>query len=214
MAVTFHRIRVECTSEFALLWLFARLGRLEHDHPELKLDVRPTDCCIDDAAPLSDVEIRFVFADSQFKVSAAQRSVEFSRTEVIPVASPDYLSSAANIRYPTDLLAHQLLHEESYSWTRWLAEHGVGGDLDLSGPRLWQCPLTINAAKRGNGIALANRLMVAEELSAGTLVEVGATLRSFAPKTQGHWHFICRADRWEAPGIAEFRGWLARATAP
>jgi DNA-binding transcriptional LysR family regulator len=208
-----YRLDVKCTADFALLWLFARLERLERDDPRLTIDVRPAADDAEDVNGMSDVELRFVFAKERPFVTSALRSAEFARTQVIPVASREYLSERWIVRHPLDLLAHKLLHEPTHPWESWFVEHGVNDELDLRGPRLWQCPLTVNAARHGLGIALVNRLMVADDLDAGTLVEVGAGLRSFMPKSNGHWHFICRADRWESHVIAEFRRRLALATA-
>ena len=41
----------------------------------------------------------------------------------------------------------------------------------LRGPRLWHAHLAIEAARLGQGIALANRFLVEEDLTADRLVE-------------------------------------------
>ncbi|HXW26702.1 MAG TPA: LysR substrate-binding domain-containing protein, partial [Xanthobacteraceae bacterium] len=80
---------------------------------------------------------------------------------------------------------------------------GVDPPERLSGPRLWHAPLAIEAAARGQGIAIANELIVREELAAGALVEVMRTDVKLQPYV-----FAARADRWNQPPIARFRAWL------
>ncbi len=81
----------------------------------------------------------------------------------------------------------------------------VASPARLAGPRLWHAPLAIEAATRGQGIALANELIVREELAAGELVEVMRTAVALEPYV-----FATRADRWNQPHIARFRRWLVQ----
>ena len=70
-------------------------------------------------------------------------------------------------------------------------------EIELTGTRLCQGHLTLDAARYGGGIALTNYLIASDDLTEGRLVEIGKGLDSFLPYTVGIWCFIARAD----PGI-------------
>ena len=134
------------------------------------------------------------------------RSVELAHPRVFPVASPAWVATHRHVRAPADLVGLPLIHEESTDqWRAWLMAAGVDPPETLSGPRLWHAPLAIEAAARGQGIAIANELIVHEELIAGELVEVMRTNVRLEPYV-----FATRADRWSQPPIARLRSWLAR----
>ncbi len=80
--------------------------------------------------------------------------------------------------------------------------------MELSGPRLWQAQLTLEAARHGRGIALINYLVVAEELKENRLVNICAEHASFQPPAMGILQFVARAERWDALPIRSFRNWL------
>ncbi len=133
---------------------------------------------------------------------------------IVAVASPAYLASMPPIETPRDLLGQRLLHEEDFDgWAHWLAAHGIYDELDLGGPRLWQGHMTLDAAIHGRGVALSNHMVVAHELASGRLVEIGKGDTSFQPYSDGIYHFITRADRWDSPLIRRYRNWLINAVA-
>ncbi len=208
-----HRLHIWCMPGFAFYWLIARLGEFESSYPGLEIELRPSNTSPDFSAHEADVDIRFVAAYGKpFQLQPGLRSIEITRTPIVAVASPEYLAAHPEIRTPRDLLSHQLLHEEDFeSWTQWLAAHGVHHDTALTGPRLWQVHLTLDAARHGRGIALTNHMVAAEDLSSGRLVEIGRGNPSFSAETMGIYLFIARADRWEAPSLRSYRRWLLSA---
>src|SRR3546814_13745115 len=81
-----------------------------------------------------------------------------------PVCSPDYRSRIGGLIGPADLIRCTLLHERRVlhddstlpNWERWLAAAGVAGTRSR-GPTLSHGSLTIEAALRGEGVALGRR---------------------------------------------------------
>jgi DNA-binding transcriptional LysR family regulator len=106
------------------------------------------------------------------------------------------------------LLNAPLLHEENESqWYSWFGEHGVPTDhASLSGPRLWHAHMTLQAARRGQGVALANPYLLGDDLSAGRLVRLPADCEQDV--SLGSYVFVARADQWQTPAIVRFRLWL------
>jgi len=210
-----RRLHIRCIPGFALHWLSRRIGEFEKSHPDLDIELRPTDRGLDFSSHETDLEIRFV---ASYSVPVEQppelRSLDVATVPIVAVASRAYRAEAGLIAEPRDLLSHKLLHEENVArWAGWLAAHGVLDDVDLTGPRLWQGHLTLDAARNGRGIALTNHLIAADDLASGRLMDVGKGHASFEPQTMGTYRLVARADRWEAPLILQFRQWLISAIA-
>lgn len=205
-----HRLHIRCMPAFALHWLSPRLGEFEQSNPGLDIEVRPADRSPDFHTYNTDGDIRFIATYGEpFDVPDGFHSVEMAHAPVVPVASRDYLARTAKIREPRDLLTNQLLHEDNFDrWRTWLKAHGVHQDVELTGPRLWQGHLTLDAARHGRGIALTNCLVGADDIAAGRLVEVGKGLPTFLPPALGIWLFIAKTDRWETRTVTRFREWL------
>jgi LysR family transcriptional regulator, glycine cleavage system transcriptional activator len=103
-----------------------------------------------------------------------------------------------------------LIHEESTEqWDRWLDLAGVAAPPPLRGTRLWHAHLAIEAARLGQGVAIANDLLAEEDLTTGTLVEVVPSSVRF-----GGYHFVAIASRWTDPAMVTLRGWLREVFAP
>lgn len=207
-----HLLYTWCMPGFAFQWLMARLKAFQEANPNLDMELRPTDMMPDFEQHEADVDIRLNPNYQPLRLSPTVRSIELASPPTILVASPAYLAGAERIRTPADLLRHQLLHEEGFEpWEYWLTSRGVDVDVELRGPRLWHAHLTLDAGKRGGGIALSNHFVAADDIEAGHLLEVGKGLPGFEPMPIGTYLFIARADRWDALPIATFRDWLVKA---
>ena len=205
-----RRLHVRCMAGLALQWLSSRLGEFERLNPNVDIELRPTTRMPDFSSQEVDVDIRFIATyANEPELPPELRHIDIAHAPIIATASPTYIGNAPAIRNPIDLLQHKLLHEENYNrWGNWLAAHGVQEEVDLTGPRLWQGDLTLNAARFGRGIALTNKLIVADDIAVGRLIEVGAGLASFQPYTMGIYQLAARSDRWEATLVHRLRTWL------
>jgi len=200
----YRRLHLRCIPGFALHWLSRRLAEFEKAHPNLDIELRPTDRGFEFSSHEMDIDIRFIASYARVEEQPAElRSLDMTTVPIVAVASPSYLSIAPPIHEPRSLLSHKLLHEENFSrWSSW-----------LTGPRLWQGHLTLEAARNGRGIALTNHLIAIDDLSSGRLVDVGKGRPSFQPQTMGTYRLVARSDRWDAPLIRLFRQWLMSALA-
>jgi DNA-binding transcriptional LysR family regulator len=209
-----RQLSIWCAHGFASEWLTARLPIFQIAHPEIELELRPTDASPDFVRYEADVDIRYVSGTptiSAANISGGLRRFEIARPPVVAVASPACLSTLPAIVAPVDLLRAPLLHEENHrQWQVWLAAHDVCVPEQLPGLRLWHAHLTVEAARRGQGIALANPFLVGDDLACGRLVDV------FAGRSRcvalGSYVFAARADRWQSCSIVRFRHWLKRAS--
>ncbi len=83
----------------------------------------------------------------------------------------------------------------------------------LPGPRLWQAQLTLDAARRGLGVALTNRYLAGDDFEQRRLLVLTSQAHHDKPVVFGSYVFWARADRWQTPAVTRFRSWLRLATA-
>jgi len=203
-----------CIPGFAFLWLSDRLGDFITSHPEIDVDFRPSDQAPDFRGKEVHGDIRYV---RDWEVSDLSRLVhrfEFARPSIFPVASPACAAQLPPIQSVEDLLRLPLLHEENdLEWIYWLQAQGLQVEERIPGSRLWHAHLTLNAARQGYGVALANSMLLGDDLEAGRLVPLQPLGGTFRPVTFGAYNFLAREDRWSAPVIVRFRQWLQRSVA-
>jgi LysR family glycine cleavage system transcriptional activator len=89
---------------------------------------------------------------------------------VFPICTPAYLASIAPINSPADLVSHELIHvDDGEWWNLWFAAHDL--DIHLNSDMLYvNNDHALSVAESGQGIALANEVLVRHELASGKLV--------------------------------------------
>jgi len=204
-----RELTIWCMPGFASKWLISRIGSFEARQPGITIEVRPSDSLPDFNRHEADVEVWYAPTyGPSFELPPNLRSIELARPAVVPVASPEYLNTHEPIRSVGDLLSHNLLHEENFeNWRAWFEAHGTPAD-DLHGIRLWHAHLTVDAACKSRGIALANHFLAGDDIRAGRLVEIRGEGNSFQGVSLGSYLFIARAERWSMTSIGAFRQWL------
>ena len=141
------------------------------------------------------------------ETSAELRAELIAHPRVHAVASPAFKARNAHLTTPADFLAAPLIHEAStLYWEQWFEFCGIVDPPILRGPRLWHADLAIEAARLGQGVALANSLLVADDLASGRLVDI-----SPVEVRLGGYYFITPARRWRDPEIIVLRRWVKEA---
>lgn len=200
------RLNIWCVPGLASQWLLGRLSGFRAMHEDIDIEFHPTDVPPVFARHQADADLRYVRAGKVGDPSPGVRGMEIAQPLVFPVASPELLEKLSpDLRTAGDLLSAPLLHEDSdEEWRGWLCANGVVTAPRLSGPRLWHAHLTLDAARRGEGIALANAFLLGDDLEAGRLarVNLGQSV------VLGSYMFFARRDRWDAPAVVRFRRWL------
>jgi len=209
-------LKIWCAPGFASQWLVPRLDRFQSAHAGLQVELRPCDHSPDFSRYEADIDIRYVTGDEPIAMTCqggGVRQFEIARPPVFPVASPECAALLGPITAAAQLLRAPLLHEEScIQWRVWFAAHGVLVDHDLSGPRLWHASLTVDAARRGRGVALANPFLLGDDLARGRLVSLLGGGLGEGQITLGAYAFAARVDRWQAAPVVAFRHWLRQNT--
>lgn len=192
-------LRIWCMPGLASRWLTPRLSELERYLPGVEIILRAIDRLPDFARYEADVMI--VFGERGEVPPDAQI---VARPRVFPVVSPAWAASHVVPRSVHELMSQPLLHEESRGqWRRWLIAAGIDDPSELTGPRLWNANLCLDAALAGQGIALTFAPLVADFMRSGQLIEVLQTEVSL-----GAYFLVAPAERWTDPVLARFRKWV------
>jgi DNA-binding transcriptional LysR family regulator len=196
-----HMLMVWANHGFALRWLTPRLDQFQRAHPRIEITLRSADTPAD--LMRSEVDVAITYGAFP---GPGLRSIVLARPRAFPVASPAWIARHKTITAPPDLLRAPLIHEESErQWRSWLVAAGVDPPAAFSGLRLSHAHLAIEAAKRGQGVAIANELLAGDDIASGDLVEIGRTDIHLAPYT-----LAARADRWSQNAVERFRTWIVR----
>jgi len=208
-------LTIWCSPGFALHWLTRRLPGFAAAGRRVMIDLRSTDTAPDFDRNEVDGDIRYQY-DGTATPAKGVRVEELARPLVFPVAAPGLLARLARpVATLADLRALPLIQEASDSeWLLWLRAQGDdSGQLPPRVARYGQAHLALAAARAGQGVALANHFLVAEDLAAGHLLRVLPTAQPLRPVALGAYVFRCARARWHDPAMARFAGWLRGAVA-
>ncbi|SLN30500.1 LysR family transcriptional regulator [Roseisalinus antarcticus] len=161
-------LRVALTPSFAANWLMPRIGRFWARHPDVPLELIPSNRLVDLRAEGMDIAIRYgrgpwSGVDSMPLVPAGHVAV--GAPGRYGHLSPDNLSELTGETWLVDTI-----RSEERLWAR-------ANGLDLDSERVLTfdtAQLTREAAKAGLGIAILPAPIVADEVAAGTLLKLCA----------------------------------------
>ena len=157
-------LRVAVPATFGTKWLVPRLFRFFDRHPDI------------DVAVLTENQVD----GSGWDIAIDDRGSEDAghallvQTDYTPVCSP---ALAKDLREPAHLNGHVLLRERGRrvavapDWNAWLSLAGVTMADSTREMGLGDGTMMLQAAIEGQGVALAQRLLVAYDVAAGRLVE-------------------------------------------
>jgi DNA-binding transcriptional LysR family regulator len=196
-------LNIWCIPGIANRRLLSRLPELTGPPRNWDINLQPTLSHPDLLRGEADAEI--VYADA-IDIKGPLMAEALVRPRVFPVASPAYLARYPAITNLSELAKAQLIHEESTEqWERWFALAGHTEPHPLRGQRLWHAHLAIEAARYGQGVALANEVLVGDDLRSGALVEVIPSVIYLES-----YQLVALKERWDDPAIVALRMWLKK----
>jgi len=200
------RLTVSVLPSFASRWLMPRLIRFMDAHPKLEVNVIASTALANFRDDEIDVAIRF--GVGPWPPHACELFLE---DEYFPVASPR-LDKGKLPRKPRDLLATRIIREDRDYWKAWFDAAGVPIEEARAarGPLFNDSTYSLQAAARGEGIALARRSIVAEDLERGTLRRL---FDITVPSRERYW-FVSPKETAETPKVKAFRKWVKEELRP
>ena len=193
------RLTMSVLPVFAERWLAPRLPRFRAAHPEIALDMRPAVALAKlDHRDRVDVALRY--GPGEWPGLHADKLMD---EEVFPVASPHYRGGKLPRRF-ADLAHCTLLRHAAQPWEPWFQAAGLDMTEPSGAVSFTDGAQLLDAALRGDGIALARRSVIEADLASGRLVQLWK--RSVIDV---HAHFIVwRPDSVKLPAIDALRAWL------
>ena len=168
-------LTITVSPTFASRWLMPRLTSFHKHFPEIDVRIDASNMLVDLVNDDIDVGIRFGDGD----YPGLEAEYLFSQS-VIPVCHPDLIQGENKLQTPNDLKNHTLLHSHDdfffsdnthIDWEMWLATVGAEGVDPGHGLHFSQHNLLIEAAMRGQGVALVGSVTVSNDLASGELVK-------------------------------------------
>lgn len=191
-------LTVLCTPGFAARWLVPRLASCPgHERIEIQ---------VSSGAPSTEfdrngADIVIAWGSTEVPGVVVDPLMESGR---YPVCSPG-LKASEGLTRPEELLGQTLIHDEvADAWEKWFCIAGIAVPELPRGPRLAHCELTLTAAERGQGVALAYDAMARGGLREGKLVRLFDV--TVPPITIYSVAFV--QTRTRDPRISAFRDWI------
>jgi LysR family transcriptional regulator, glycine cleavage system transcriptional activator len=156
---------ISTMDSFAIRWLIPRLSRFQDEHPEISVRIHTSDELVDFWR--GDVDLAIRYGEGRYPRCLSTLLMD---EEVIAICSPALLQGEHPLQTPDDLMHHRLLHNERHAWLRWLQRAQATPIAVTGGVTMAHSLLVIEAAIRGDGVALTRRALVEEDLQAGRLV--------------------------------------------
>jgi len=192
------RLSVSVLPSFASRWLMPRLIRFMDEHPRIEVNVSATVGLADFARDEIDLAIRFGVGPWP-----GLECEKFLEDEYFPVASPR-MNRGKLPRTPRDLAHVRIMKEDRDYWPRWFEAAGVALDKPIEGPLFNDSTYSLQAAARGEGVALARRSIIGEDLERGTLVRLFDVA---VPCRESYW-FVSPRDVAHSERVVAFKEWL------
>jgi LysR family transcriptional regulator, glycine cleavage system transcriptional activator len=193
-------LTISVLPSFASRWLMPRLIRFMDANPGIEVNVNTSTALANFVDDEVDVAIRFGIGPWPPHVCE-----QFLEDEYFPVASPKW-NKGKLPRAPKDLLGLRMIREDRDYWMLWFKAAGVTVHAPLEGPLFNDSTYSLQAAARGEGIALGRRSIVAEDLERGTLKRL---FDISIPSRQSYW-FVSPRETADTPKVRAFRDWVKK----
>lgn len=155
------------TATMSINWLPELLGRFSERYPEVTLRLKTLEPYAREVPTEIDLALCLGEPESQ------GRAVQYLYKEHYqPICSPVLLRPEAPVLEPRHLLDYPLLHERYQHWEHWFERHGLQGVKSSRNIHFDYGFQSIDAARRGLGVVLADQIEVAADLRRGSLVRL------------------------------------------
>ena len=189
-------LTVGAVGTFVMGALLDRLPAFRAAHPRIDLRLLTNNNKVDPVAEGLDFAIRFG--------DGAWHGLDAELVATAPLSPLCVPALAGRRQEPADLLRMPLLRSyRSRDWPGWFAAAGVSAAVPLRGPLFDSSLVMVQAALRGEGIALVPPAMFGRECMAGQLV------RPFRVEADLGGYWLTRLkSRPFTPAMRAFRDWL------
>jgi LysR family transcriptional regulator, glycine cleavage system transcriptional activator len=199
-------VAVSVIPSFGARWLVPRLGRFLERHAEIDIRISASERLVDFAAEPIDVGIRY--GTGRYPGLRVEKLADDSW---IVVCAPS-LIVRRELHDPRDLEGLVLLYDDDPGpWRRWLAARKIRTLRGARYTQLTDSSMLVEAAVRGQGVALARWSLAADDLAVGRLI---APFPKALPLATGFAYYLAApAENLRRPEVAAFKKWIQYETA-
>ena len=195
-----NRLVISVDPDFAGLWLVPRLAEFHAIVPNTLVEILAEKGTNSSHNRHFDCAIQYAEAGLE-----RQHGETLFRSRLFPVCAPG-LVKMLPLRTPDDLQHHTLLHDRSIAeWQEYFQSCSKAVDVDARlGLVFSETSLCLDAAARGQGVAIGDDFLAAIHLSEGRLLKVFDS----ALYSKNAYYFIVPKQDATHPVVATFRNWL------
>jgi len=197
-------VGINAEPSFAACFLTPHLSDFQRIHPDIDLRVESESRLVEFRHNEAVVAIRHSVTKSAWPRSESRHLMD---VHMAPYLSPLLLEGKQSPEQPADLLNLPLLYEDSRDmWRSWFELAGVASASCPRGPIYTDEGMTLQAALRGQGVALLEERFAKEYLMSGRLIRPFRQTLPFGA-------FFVVARRFDAlsPATERFIDWLSAA---
>ena len=194
-------VTISLSASLATKWLVPRLLAFRSRHPGIALFLDTNDEVID--FDDSDVDVALRYGVPNWGALHCERLMD---EDLIVVAAPSLVANETLPMTPAAIARLPLLHDHfNPAWDQWADAVGINRSQVASADvKFGDSAVLITAVIDGQGVALARRLLVGDDLDAGRIVRLDATTVSLDRAL----YFVCRTGDRDSAAIRSLRHWL------
>jgi LysR family transcriptional regulator, glycine cleavage system transcriptional activator len=195
-----ERLVISVDPDFAALWLVPRLAEFSRVVPDILVEIIAEESLKSLDDPRIDCAIHY--ADAELELPS--HTLLF-RSSLFPVCTPSIME-ATPMRSPDDLRHCTLLHDRSLlEWQDFFRETSVSTQINLGvGSIFSTSALCLDAAARGQGVAMGDDFLADIYLSEGHLIRPF----DYSVPSKNSYYFIVLEGSAQHPAVDAFRKWL------
>lgn len=198
-------VRLSVGPAFARNWLLERLGSFYRLHRDVDLEINAVKLAQrDKLACLKSGEADMAIRYGEESDWPGSGCFELIRSEVFPVCSLSYRAALGEAPQPRALLDATLLRLPRQPWKPWFRAAGLACEEPDHGPLFSDAGLMLEAAAKGQGVALARSALADEYLDSGRL----ARLFDVSIPSDCAYYAVCLPEVAARPEVASFIEWL------
>lgn len=194
-------VTITLSASLATKWLVPKLPAFRKKHPGITVFLDTNDDLVNFGDSEVDVALRYGVPDW------GDLHIEhLAGEELIVVASASLIRNKTVPMAPDSIAALPLLHDQfNPAWDRWADVAGLDrSNVGSAAVKFMDSAVLIAAAIDGQGVALARRLLVSDDLEAGRLIRLDDTVISLNRAL----YFVCRKGDQDRPAIRALKNWL------
>lgn len=194
-------VTVSLSASLAIKWLVPKLPEFRTANPGVGLFLDTNDDIIE--FDRSEVDVALRYGVGGWSDLYCERLRE---EELIVVAAPTLVAGKELPLRPSAIAELPLLQDEfNPAWDEWAEAAGLKpSDLTSEGLKFKDSAVLIAAAIDGQGVALARRILMEDDLRSKRLMR----LDSISIPLDRALYFVCRPGEQDRPAIRAFRNWL------